>query len=143
MSEFGERLSELIIEHSLKAKEFAKATGLKESCISVYMQGKSLPTVASLVKMADYFNCSTDFLLGREEENKSVKFKPCPPFSEQLLFLKKHFKCSAYQIYHNTNIAKSSYYEWLSGERQPLLDNIIKLAGHFDCSVDFILGREV
>ena len=143
MSEFGERLSELIFEQKLNGKEFAKITGIKESCISFYLQGKSMPTVVSLVKMADYFNCSTDFLLGREEENKSVKFKPCPPFSEQLLFLKSHFKCSAYKIYHNTNIAKSSYYEWLSGERQPLLDNIIKLAELFDCSVDFILGREV
>lgn len=143
MSEFGERLGELLFEKRLNEKQFAEKLGICVSSVSVYLQGKSMPTVASLVKMADYFNCSTDFLLGREEENKSVKFRPCPPFSEQLLFLKKHFKCSAYQIYHNTNIAKSSYYEWLSGESQPLLDNIIKLAEHFDCSVDFILGREV
>lgn len=142
MSEFGERLGELIFEKDLNEKQFAENVGICISCVSVYLQGKSMPTVASLVKIADYFNCSADFLLGREEENKSVKFKPCPPFPEQLLFLKSHFKCSAYQIYHNTNIAKSSYYEWLSGESQPLLDNIIKLAELFDCSVDFILGRE-
>ena len=110
MSQFGERLSELIFEQELTGKEFAKITGIKESCISFYIQGKSMPTVTSLIKIADYFNCSADFLLGREEENKSIKFKPCPPFPEQLLYLKKHFKCSAYQVYHNTNIAKSSYY---------------------------------
>lgn len=143
MSEFGERLGELIFDHRLNEKQFAENAGICVSCVSVYLQGKSLPTVESLVKIADYFQCSTDFLLGREEENKSVEFKPCPPFSEQLLFLKKHFKCSAYKIYHNTKIAKSSYYEWLSGDSQPNLENVINLAEYFDCSVDFILGREV
>lgn len=143
MSEFGERLDGLLFEHSLNEKQFAENAGIPASCVSVYLQGKSLPTVESLVKIADYFQCSTDFLLGLEEENKELKFKVCPPFHEQLLFLKKHFQCSAYKIYHNTKIAKSSYYEWLSGESQPNLDSIINLAEIFECRIDFILGREV
>lgn len=143
MSKFSERLAELISERDLNEKAFAENSGVCASCVSFYLQEKSMPTVESLVKIADYCNCSTDFLLGREEENKSDKFKVCPPFCEQILFLKKHFNCSAYQIYHNTDIAKSCYYDWLSGSRQPNLDNIIRLAEHFDCSIDFILGREV
>ena len=143
MSEFGERLDELMFEHNLNEKQFAENAGICVSCVSVYLQGKSLPTVESLVKIADYFQCSTDFLLGREEENKELTFKACPPFPEQLLFLKKHFQCSSYNIYNKTKIAKSSYYEWLSGESQPNLDSIIHLAEIFECRIDFILGREV
>ena len=143
MSEFGERLGELLFENNLNEKQFAEKLGICVSSVSVYLQGKSLPTVESLVKIADYFKCTTDFLLGREEESKVRKFKPCPPFSEQILFLKKHFKCSAYKIYHNTKIAKTSYYEWVGGERQPKVENVINLADIFECSVDFVLGREV
>ncbi|MDE7265325.1 MAG: helix-turn-helix transcriptional regulator [Clostridia bacterium] len=57
--------------------------------------------------------------------------------------LKEKFGCNSYRIYHNTDISKSCYYEWLSGKRQPTLENVIKLADRFDCRVDFILGREI
>lgn len=37
---------------------------LSQELISQYELGKSLPTIANLVKLANYFNCSTDYLLG-------------------------------------------------------------------------------
>lgn len=142
MSEFSERLSGLMFERGLNGKEFAKEVNISASCISEYLQGIHEPTLERLIKIANYFNCSTDFLLGREEEKANLTFKPCPPFSKQLEFLKEYFKCSAYQIYHNTNVSKSGYYEWKSGIRQPSIENVIRLAEHFECRVDFILGRE-
>jgi hypothetical protein len=143
MSEFSERLSELMFENNLNGKTLAQKLNISATCISTYLQGTYLPTVDKLIKFADFFKRSTDFLLGFEEENPNLTFKDCPPFCEQLEFLKEHFGCTAYQIYHNTGIAKSNYYEWKSGNHVPTLDNIIKLAQHFDCRVDFILGREV
>ena len=141
MSKFGERLEELINEQNITRKTFAENVGINATCISHYILGKHAPTVANLIKIAAYFNCSTDFLLGREEENKNLTFKNCPPFCEQLLFLKETFKRTPDDIYDGTDIAKSSYYNWLDG-KEPTLDNIIRLADLFDCRVDFILGRE-
>lgn len=37
---------------------------LSQELISQYELGKSIPTIANLVKLANYFNCSTDYLLG-------------------------------------------------------------------------------
>lgn len=37
---------------------------LSQELISQYELGKSLPTIANLVKLANYFNCSTDYLFG-------------------------------------------------------------------------------
>ena len=141
MLNFGERLAELICEQNIDKKTFAKNVGINATCISHFILGKHTPTVKSLIKIADYFNCSTDFLLGREEENRNLSFKKCPPFSEQLIFLKEKFNFRPDDIYNGTEIAKSSYYHWLEG-KQPTLDNIIRLANLFDCRVDFILGRE-
>lgn len=142
MSEFSERVYELMIEQGLDRKTLAQKLNIKAASLTQYLTETHLPTVDNLIKIADFFKRSTDFLLGREEENNSLTFKTCPPFNEQLTFLKKHFQCSAYQIYNNTNISKSCYYEWVSGRRKPLVENIIKLAEHFDCRVDFVLGRE-
>ena len=141
MSNFGERLSELIYEQNMDKKTFANTVGIDATCISHYILGKHAPTVEHLIKLADYFNCSTDFLLGREDELHKLTFKKCPPFSEQLLFLKQTFNCKPNEIYDDTELAKTSYYNWLSG-KQPTLDNIIRLANLFDCRVDFVLGRE-
>lgn len=35
--------------------------------------GKSLPSVENLVKIANYFNCSTDYLLGLTDKKSNLK----------------------------------------------------------------------
>ncbi|MDE7265326.1 MAG: helix-turn-helix domain-containing protein [Clostridia bacterium] len=80
MSEFSERLGELMSERNLNRETFAEKSGVNKTCITHYLQGKSLPTVETLVKIADYFQRSTDFLLGREEENPRLNSKPARRF---------------------------------------------------------------
>ena len=67
MSEFSERLSELIFENGLNKKTLAKNVGISAACITHYIQDKRLPTIKSLILLADYFGCSTDFLLGKDK----------------------------------------------------------------------------
>ena len=38
--------------------------GVSQEIISQYELGTSLPTVTNLIKLADYFNCSLEYLLG-------------------------------------------------------------------------------
>lgn len=142
LSKFAETLEELIFEHELTAKALAEALGYEPSTITRYLRGERVPTVENLITIADYFHCSIDFLIGRSETNTAINSKQCPPFKDQIELLLKHFKCSSYKIYNKTGIAKSRYYDWKNGKRAPTIDNIIKLAEIFDCSTDFILGRE-
>ena len=141
MSKLSERLEELLNDKNLKRKELAKNTNINATCISHYILEKRIPTIESLIKLADYFQCSTDFLLGLEEEKENLTFKQCPPFSEQIKLLKKQSGCSAKDFYNKAEIAKSTYYNWRNG-KEPNLDNILHLAEKLDKRVDFILGRE-
>lgn len=143
MSEFVERLDGLLVENNLNKKSFSIKIHINAASITHYLQGKRLPTVENLIKIADFFNVSTDFLLGREEESSSLRFKSVPAFSDRIEFLKGYFGRSAYSIYNNTGISKSSYYDWKKGKRQPTVENVIRLADLFDCTVDFVLGREI
>lgn len=143
LSKFSETLNELIFDNGLTAKSLAEALNAEPSTITRYLRGERVPSVESLVAIADYFKCSTDFLLGRTEENKEQTFKTCPPFNEQIEFFKVYFKCSSYKIYNGTGISKSRYYDWKNGKRAPTVDNIVRLAELFECSADFILGREL
>ncbi|MBO4988828.1 MAG: helix-turn-helix transcriptional regulator [Clostridia bacterium] len=142
MSEFVERLGGLMLEGNLNRKTLAQKLNISAACLTHYLQDRHTPATEHLIKIADFFRRSTDFLLGREEENLSLTFQPAPPFSERLAFLKAYFACSSYEIYTKAEISKSSYYDWKSGKRQPTVENVIRLADYFGRRVDFILGRE-
>lgn len=141
LSKFSEMLDSLIFERKLTLTQLAKDVGIEKATLSRYLHAVMTPSVENLVKLADFFNCTTDFLLGRESENYSTAFKPCPPFSEQLIVLKEHFNCPWWQFYKTAHISSSRFYEWKNGKRTPTLDCIIFLADGFDCPVDFIIGR--
>ena len=142
LSNFVESLSELIMQANLTPTEFAKQIGCGKGTISRYLHEQKMPDVDLLIRMADFFNCSTDYLLGRETEKYTRIFvKPCPTFQERLPKLCKELKITKYQLQKQTGIAESAIYSWQSGTNKPRLDNLIKIAEAFDCSLDFILGR--
>lgn len=141
ISKFSETLDSLLFERELNITQLAKETGIDATTIGRYLRARYTPTVENLVKLADFFRCSTDFLLGREAENHSHTFYPCPLFSEQLKVLKEHFKCPWCHFYQATHISSSRFYEWKNGKRTPTLDCIVMMADDFGCTVDFIIGR--
>ena len=59
-----ERLSELRKARGITQQRVAVDLGMEQTSISAYEVGKYFPTVDALVKLADYFNVSTDYLLG-------------------------------------------------------------------------------
>ena len=142
MSILSENLQDLLLESNLDYKAFAAKIGISASAITNYIKYENLPTVNSIVKIADYFNCSIDYLLGRVEDDWNSNFCKCPPFCERLKFLKEHFGVSNKFIYEHEKISKNRYFDWLSGKRVPTLESVIALAEIFDCSVDFVIGRE-
>lgn len=62
---FGQKLQKLRNDRELTQKQLSKILGIKRALLSNYERGATLPSVRNLVKIADYFNVSTDFLLGR------------------------------------------------------------------------------
>lgn len=139
---FSETLKDLLDEKNFTNKQFSKLVGISEACLSLYIKNYYPPSVKHLVIIAEYFNCSTDFLLGREPYNDNLSFKPCPPFSERICALETFMGFKPKDFYTCPDIAKSSYFSWKKGERQPALDNVLALAEICKRRVDFILGRE-
>ena len=63
---FGERLKELRQEKNIGQVELAAKIGVSKGIISLWEQGKREPTLSSLISIADYFNITIDYLIGRE-----------------------------------------------------------------------------
>ncbi|MBQ7831774.1 MAG: XRE family transcriptional regulator [Clostridia bacterium] len=141
LSIFAESLSELITETKLTPSDFAEKVGCGKGTISRYLSGNKMPSVSLLVCMADFFQCSTDYLLGLETERYPRVFKTPIPFQERLPMLCKQLNTTKAEIKRKCDFAESAIYFWQSGERKPSVESIYRIAVAYGCSIDFILGR--
>lgn len=65
----------LLDKLGLNSKKISEATGISTGNISDWKNGRSLPTSAKLCAIADYLDCSIDYLLGRTD-NPNVNTEP-------------------------------------------------------------------
>ena len=68
MKELGERLRILRESVKLSQVKMAELLGVKQSSINRYEQGQSAPSLETLVKYADYFDVSMDYLYCRTDD---------------------------------------------------------------------------
>lgn len=64
---FSERLKTLRKEKKLTQKELAEQIGIKRNSYSDWENNKTSPSFENLVKLADLFEVSLDWLFGRDE----------------------------------------------------------------------------
>ena len=62
------RLRELRQERGLKQEELGRRVGASKQSVSNWENGNILPSIDILVRLADFFGVSTDYLLGREQQ---------------------------------------------------------------------------
>lgn len=73
----GKRINTLLAELDKKQKELAAFLGVPDNTISYFVSGRRTPNTEQLAKIADFFNVSADYLLGRtnaKTTDKDVQF---------------------------------------------------------------------
>ena len=65
---FSEQLKELRAEKKLTQKELAQYLGLSANIICEWEKERCEPNMQALKKMADIFECSLDYLIGRADD---------------------------------------------------------------------------
>ena len=64
MNKFSVRLCELRDEKKLSQGKLATEFGISQNTLSSWEKGKHEPSFDMLVKIAAFFGCTTDYLLG-------------------------------------------------------------------------------
>ena len=73
---FEKRLKKLREEKKLTQKDIAKYLGVSDRSVGYYENGQRMPPLDILEKIADYFDVSVDYLLGRTDmKNPSTPYK--------------------------------------------------------------------
>lgn len=65
MPEFNQRLKTLRNEKKLIQKDIADFLGITGRAYQNYETGTRAPNIKGLIKLADYLDCSIDYLVGR------------------------------------------------------------------------------
>lgn len=63
------RLRDLREDRDLRQADISAATGIDQRTLSNYETGKTRPDSESLIRLADFFDVSIDYLVGRTEES--------------------------------------------------------------------------
>ena len=64
---FSKRFEEVLKYYHVSRYKLTQMTGIAESVMRYWIQGKTEPSIISVVKIAQAIGCTVDFLLGREK----------------------------------------------------------------------------
>ncbi len=87
------RIRDLREDMDLRQSDLAEKTGIDQRTISNYETGKTMPDAYALIKLADFFDVSIDYLVGRARYDFSTgekKMKIIDNIQKQLEELKKY-----------------------------------------------------
>lgn len=68
MTTFNERLKELRTNKCLSQKQLSVEIGISDRGIQRYEYGEREPSMSTLISLADYFDVSLDYLVGRSDD---------------------------------------------------------------------------
>ena len=121
--------------------EFAKRVGVNKSVISNIVNYGIIPTVPSLIKIADYENVSLSYLLGKTNKSEFEKSEHPTTFHCRVLELLKEQGVKFSTITNQCSFSRNSLHVWLKRKNLPSVDYLFELAKAFKVSPDYLLGR--
>lgn len=146
-------LRELRKARGITMKELGDMLGVSESTISLYENGKREPSYELLLKIAEFFNVSVDYLL-RGEDKKPVAPKDnerdalvnkMSEAESKKIFQKKFNRLLAEQHITQKEVAAicgastSTVSTWSKGTNMPRMDKIERLANYFSLPKSYFI----
>ena len=117
---FSKILTRLISDNRISQSELANKLGTHRQNVYQWVSGKTVPRNDMLSKIADYFEVSIDYLLGKENEQLTVKGKTNPPskFNKQLVKQKLNSKFKPHKNLKDIFSDNLKYYRKQAGLTQ-------------------------
>jgi transcriptional regulator with XRE-family HTH domain len=135
------RIKKLLEENGITAKKMLIELGLSTNAVSEWNKGKAKPSFGAIVKISEYFNVSTDYLLCKTDApsdyGESGNF---PGFAKRLNY---YIDVLKFDISKIAELAKASVGQvelWRNDKRAPNAKNVGYLAENLSVSTDYLYG---
>jgi transcriptional regulator with XRE-family HTH domain len=112
MYHFKERLRELREEAGLSMQQLASEIEVSNAAVCKWENGTAEPKVCYLIKLAEYFNCTIDYLVGKTDDFSFATELQSPP-SLKLTVKEKQLIGSYRDLNPNMkNLIQETVYAW-------------------------------
>lgn len=161
---FAENLRQLRKDKNLTQLQLAEYFGYSHVAVVKWENGTREPDFATLIKLADYFEVTTDYLLGREKEKQPTHYTQAVPNIEEIpqveqnsvvdvkknskiniinaiIGVMKLKKLSIKEVSIQSGIPQSTIASWVCGETLPTSYELRILSLVLDISADYLLAH--
>lgn len=128
-----ERLRELRLESGLTQAEVGEILGINQRTYSCYELGTHNLSAEILLTLADYYDVSIDYLLGRTS-GKQMKY-------ERVKELRLELKLTQAQVGEILGVNQRTYSQYELGVRSISVDHLVSLADYYKVTLDYLVGR--
>ena len=149
LTDFSERLKWLMELEGISKRALSIKANVQRRSLLNYLNAKNYPRYDALIRLSDFFEVRTDYLLAIENCNDRVKSRiKCPieavpiQFREKLNCFLREGNSTKYKLAKSLKVGQTTLERWFTGGAMPDTAILIKLAAVMDESVDFLLGRE-
>ena len=138
---FKNTFNELLCEKDISAKEAGRLLNTLPSVVSKWKNKAEDLKLKSVIKIADFFDCSLEFLCGHTAEQLNYTPQLCPPFGERIVTVLHECNCSSYKLFKSKIVSPAQYQHWRTGT-EPLLSSVAKIANYLNVTIDYLVGRD-
>lgn len=140
MNEFQERLQDLLVENGLSRLQLAKRIGISFETLNGYFNKDFYPELSVAIKIANYFDCSIQYLMGLTDDYKSKETNELS-FVETLKKLMKENNLSIEKFMKALDMSEANFYRWQTGKTKPAMTSLIAIANLFNVTIDYLIGN--
>lgn len=139
--EFQKRIIELMDDNELTKKELADQSNVSVAVLSRILIYGIIPSLGVLIKLANTFNVSIEYLLAESNDYSFDKSDENISFQIRLHELMNEKNTKYSQIAHSMPFTKNYFYEWEKAGTIPSWEYLKAIANYFKISPDYLLGR--
>ena len=140
MNEFQERLQDLLVENELSRLQLSKKIGISFETLNGYFNKGFYPELSVAIKIADYYDCSLQYLMGLTEDYQTSD-KNNLSFIDTIKKLLSENNLSIEKFMKALNMSEANYYRWKNKNNNPAMQSLIAIAKFFDVSIDYLVGH--
>lgn len=145
----GKKLKELRLSRQMTQEELGKVLGVTTSMIGMYETGARNPSYTVLKKIAEYFNVTTDYLLGCSENpqrnivggNNDI-IDNSVIIGDRIRFFRQNKKLTLKELSLKAGLSISFLSDIENGRRLPSLENLSKIAEALDVSLSDLVEKD-
>lgn len=146
---FAYRLKELMLLNGLNNHKLSKEISVQRKSIINWLGGVNYPRYDAFIKLANYLNVSTDYLVGLTDDCGEEKyFSKIPIASVQTWLIEKLNDymvaegITKYALAKRLKMEQSTVERWFKKGAMPEIFVLIRITERMNKSLDYLLGRE-